>query len=361
MKPAASGRDFREDLLLREKVAILSDPRRIWGPARTVDVVETHFAWVFLTGDRAYKLKKPVCQGSMDYRTLASRERVCREELRLNRRLAPGVYLRVLPVRRSGTGSIRSRRAIPPIADWLIEMRRLPAARMLDRAIAEGTVAEPDLDRVMLKLAAFFACAGRRPMSRKAYLSRLRRQIRSNARELAARDLRLSRPRVREVESMQLDFLARNRRLLADRGSRLVDGHGDLRPEHVFLGAPAVRDPVIRRACVIDCLEFDADLRRLDPAEEIAFLALECTRLGARSLARGLIARFRIATADAAPAPLLHFYMSRRAAVRAQIAAWHLRDEAFAGEARKWRAHAHDYLRDASRHIRQALRGDPRV
>jgi uncharacterized protein len=351
---AAAARKFHDGATLREKVASFSDPRRSRSPSRTVEVIETHFAWVFLAADRAYKLKKPVCQASMDYRTLAARERACREELRLNRRLAPGVYLRVLPVKRGRAGSL-TRGTRVPIVDWVIEMRRLPAARMLDRAIANGTIRERDLDRVMHRLVTFFASAKGQPMNDQAYLTRLRRQIRRNARELAAPDLRLSRRRVAEVEKTQLAFLDRHARILVGRGSRLIEGHGDLRPEHVFIGAPSSRDRLIRRACVIDCLEFDADLRRLDPAEEIAFLALECARLGAVRLVADLIARYRSLAGDAASDPLLHFYMSRRAAVRAQIAAWHLRDPAFAGEARKWRAQAHDYLRDASRHIRGAL------
>jgi len=354
MKAAAAGGDSPADPMLREKVAFLSDPRRIGTPSRTVEVIETHFAWVFLAGDRAYKLKKAIRQGSMDYRTLASRERACRAELHLNRRLAPGVYLRVLPVRRGGAGGVRHARRVP-IVDWLIEMRRLPAARMLDRAIAEGTVRERDIGRVVRRLAAFFACAKPRPMSDRAYLSRLRRQIGRNARELAARDLALTRPRVSALEALQLEFLKRYASLLKGRGARIIEGHGDLRPEHIFLGTPRGRDRLTRRVCVIDCLEFDADLRRMDPAEEIAFLALECARLGAVRVSSDLIAQYRRVTGDAAPDPLVHFYMSRRATVRAQIAAWHLRDEAFAHDARHWRAHAHDYLRDAAWHIERAL------
>lgn len=106
---------------------------------------------------------------------------------------------------------------------------------------------------------------------------------------------------------------------------------------------------------MIDCLEFDPDLRRLDPAEEIAFLALECERLGATHVADDLVALYARGTGDPVPHALIHFYASRCAAVRAQIAVWHLRDEAFAGESRKWRARGHSYLADALRHARSAL------
>lgn len=334
---------------MREKVAWLADPCHYAGRRRPVEIIETHFAWVFLTGTRAYKLKKPLRQGSMDHRTLARRERACREELRLNRRLAPEVYIRVVPLHRDPNGSLSLRAAAGSrVADWLVQMRRLPATRMLDRVIAAGRLRPSDLDRLTAALAAFFRHAQRRPLTDGAYRARLSREIQRNADELCARDLGLSRSKIVSLSRAQLDFVSRHPRTLSGRGARLLDGHGDLRPEHVFLGTSSAP------ACVIDCLEFDRDLRRLDPAEELAFLALECARLGAAAAAEGLLARYRLAAGDPAPPTLIHFYKSRRAAVRAQIAAWHLRDPAFAGEWRAWNARAHSYLADALCHIQRA-------
>ncbi|HET9109167.1 MAG TPA: hypothetical protein VFN79_18470 [Steroidobacteraceae bacterium] len=341
------------EAVTREKVAWLADPCHYGRLRRPVEIIETHFAWVFLAGDRAYKLKKPLRQGSMDHRTLARRERACRDELRLNRRLAPHVYLRVVPLRRDRQGSFSLRPAAGArVTDWLVEMRRLPAARMLDRLIAARGLRPADLDGLVAVLAAFFRHALRRPLTDAAYRERLCREIRRNADELIASDLGLSRSKLVSLAEAQLAFVGRHPRTLAGRGARLLDGHGDLRPEHVFLGTSSMR------ACVIDCLEFDRDLRRLDPAEEVAFLALECERLGAAAAADGLLARYRRAAGDPAPPMLIQFYMSRRAAVRAQIAAWHLRDPAFAGEARAWKARADSYLADALRHIHRAVASD---
>jgi uncharacterized protein len=347
-RPARYTRSRRSRCSLEEKVAFLADARHYRKRPRTVETIETHFAWVFLAGERAYKLKKPLRQGSVNYSTLARRERVCRAELALNRRLAPGIYLRVVPLARNDAGGL-VRAAGVKVVDWLVEMVRLPAARMLDRAILTGAIGPRDLERLMARLAIFFRRAKRRPMSDRHYLARLRRQILRNAHELRAPDLALDRSLVEEVIRSQLTFLDRHGQLLAGRGARLLDGHGDLRPEHVFLGT--------RRAgaCVIDCLEFDPDLRRLDPAQEIAFLALECARLGAAHLADDLVAQYARATGDPAPRTLIHFYASRCAAVRAQIAAWHLRDAAYARDSRKWRGRAQSYLTDALRHIRSAV------
>jgi aminoglycoside phosphotransferase family enzyme len=342
-------RSGRSDAEMREKLAWLSDPRHYPRRPGAVEVLETHFAWVFLAGQRAYKLKKPLRQASMDYRTLRQRERACREELRLNRRLAPEVYLAVVPLARDEAGSLTLEGG--EVVDWLVQMRRLAAGRMLDRVIAAHGPRAKDIDRLMEKLAAFFRSAQPRPLTDGAYRARLRREIRHNCEELLSDDLHLRRGSVMRVAQAQLAFLGSHPRVFAGRGARVIDGHGDLRPEHVFLGTPS------KGACVIDCLEFDPDLRRLDPAEEIAFLALECERLGARRLATVLIERYLAAAPDPAPRELLHFYQSRRAAIRAQIAAWHLRDEAFVRESLEWRARAHSYLADALRHIEAAATG----
>jgi uncharacterized protein len=331
-----------------EKVAFLTDARHYRPRPRAIETIETHFAWVFLAGERAYKLKKPLRQASVDYTTLAHRERACRMELELNRRLAPGVYLRVMSLGRNRSGALTWGAGVQ-VVDWLVEMVRLPAARMLDRALCAGTITPRDLAAVMARLASFFRRAEPRPMSDRDYVARLRQQTLRNAQELHAPDLALDSSLVEEVIQVQLAFLDQHARLLRGRGARLRDGHGDLRPEHVFLGTRTAA------ACVIDCLEFDADLRRLDPAQEIAFLTLECERLGARDVADAWVALYPRATGDSPAQALIHFYASRCAAVRAQIAAWHLRDEAFAGESRKWRARGHSYLADALRHARSAV------
>ena len=331
-----------------EVVLFLADPRHYPHRPRTVQILETHFAWIFLAGERVYKLKKPLRQASMDYRTLALRRRACRAELDLNTRLAPTVYRRIVPLRRTRGGALTLRAGAGRIVDWLVQMRRLPAARLLDQAIGAHRVSDRDLDHVMIRLGAFFRRATREPMSDRAYRRELAGQIRACARELQSADLALDPVRVRGVIGLQLEWLARHGRVLSGRGRTLRDGHGDLRPEHVFLGAAG------HPACVIDCLEFDRRLRRLDPAEEMAFLALECARLGAARLGRDLLERYAESLQDRIPPAVWAFYMSRRALVRAQIAAWHLRDPEFSGQSRRWRLRAHSYLADASRLILRA-------
>jgi aminoglycoside phosphotransferase family enzyme len=329
---------------LREAQHYSERPRRI-------EVIETHFAWVFLTDSHAYKLKKPVMQDRMDYRTLAARRRGCRNELTLNRRLAATVYLAVVPITSAPDGRlVLGRSGIGRVVDWVVKMRRLPAERMLDCAIAEKSVRAQDLEAIARRLARFFAGAARRPMSASRYIARLRSRTLLNRHQLSAPELGLDERRVCEVSAMQLAFITQNEALLGRRGAQLIDGHGDLRPEHLYLGS-GPDEP-----CVIDCLEFDDDLRRLDPAEEMAFLVLECRKLGARGVARILLARYLRDAANPPPKSLIHFYMSERASTRAKIAAWHLHDARFAPQAALWRARAHSYLADAARYIRRAVR-----
>jgi aminoglycoside phosphotransferase family enzyme len=328
-----------------EKVEFLRDPRHYPDRPARVAVVETHFAWVFLTGRHAYKMKKPMRQASLDYRTIASRERACRNELRLNRRLAPTVYIAVVPLARRRNGELALGRG-RSVVDWLVKMRRLSASRMLDRAIARRAVTSGDLASLTDVLAAFFGRARREPMTPMAYKSRLRARTRRNARDLRAPDLGLDRAGIDPVIRAQLDFIAGASDLLGARGAKLIEGHGDLRPEHVWLGP---------RPLVIDCLEFDPGLRRLDPAEEMAFLALECARLGASRIGEDLLQRYRAAMQDPVPDALMQFYLSQRAATRAKIAAWHLRDPRY--RRRQWLTRANSYLEDARRCARLALRG----
>jgi len=198
---------------------------------------------------------------------------------------------------------------------------------------------------VTATLGGFFRRAQPMPMADAAYLARLRRRIRGNQRALSAALPDLERKLIDEVTNAQLGVLSLIEREVGGRGRCLVDGHGDLRAEHVALGPP-VR--------VIDCLEFDRDLRRLDPAEELAFLVLECRRLGAAPFARALLESYRQQTGDGISDAAFEFYVARRAATRAKIAAWHLRNGR-AADHRRWTRRAHACLEEALKSTRHVL------
>jgi uncharacterized protein len=328
-------------------VRFLRNPGHYPEVTRRVDVIETHFAWIFLTDLHAYKLKKPVRRGNMDYTTIAARRQVCLDELTLNRRLAPAVYLEVVPITRSPNHVLALGRR-GHVVDWVVKMRRLPAARMLDRAIAERTLRKGDAPALVAMLTRFFDGAVRQQLSGSRYVERMLERTVQNERDLCAPDLGLDARHISTIIEMQLAFLQQQERLVGTRGAHLVDGHGDLRPEHIYLGS----GPDL--PCVIDCLEFDSDLRWVDPAEEIAFLALECRKLGGSAVGRTLMARYRASTLTPPGAALMDFYTSQSAMTRAKLAAWHVRDPELVRDAGLWRARANNYLRIAAQHIRRA-------
>jgi aminoglycoside phosphotransferase family enzyme len=318
---------------LEAKVRFLSDCSAYPGGTSGVESIETHFAWVFLTDLHAYKLKKPIRFDRLDFRTLGARRRDCEDELRLNRRLAAGVYLDVVPLGMRGDGSFVLEGDGTPV-DWLVKMVKLPSALMLDRALGRGCVSSSDVRPVALHLAHFYRTQRVLELGGAAYRERLEQRVVANREELSAPDLGLPHDRVYALASRLLMALDNACTVVEARSSRVIEGHGDLRPEHVCLCTPP---------CVIDCLEFDLDLRILDPAEELAFLGLECARLGAAWMTPLLIDIYASETHDEVPAVLMQLYTSLRAFNRAKIVAWHLRD-AEVSSRKDWRAGALEYL-----------------
>jgi aminoglycoside phosphotransferase family enzyme len=146
-------------LTLAAKVEFLSRPSAYPEPIGEVSRRETHMSWVFLAGDKVFKLKKPVRFAYLDFSTLARREAMCRAELRLNRRLAPDVYLDVVPLVLSAQGL--SIGGPGEVVDWLVVMRRLEEHWALDRAIEEGRVKSSQLDRLVTTLGKFYRHAAR--------------------------------------------------------------------------------------------------------------------------------------------------------------------------------------------------------
>jgi len=336
MQPLA---DREQEWTLADKVAALG--RRDFYPEGTAAVTctETHMSWVFLTDQHAYKLKKPVRYEYLDFSTPDLRRFNCEEEIRLNRRLAPNVYLGVVPLT-AGAGGQLELGGPGSAVDWLVKMRRLPAAGMLDAAIAARTLRADGIARIAALLADFYAGAPHIDLDAGTYCKRFEREIALNRAELPRYGLLQD-----EIEAPlrgQAAFLRGQRGVLEQRAHerRILEGHGDLRPEHVYIGPPAM---------VIDCLEFNAALRLVDPVDEIGYLAMECERFGAPAIGECVLAAYAARTGDRPSAALLHFYMSLRACVRARLAIWHLRDEMVADRA-KWIERARDYLRHALRH-----------
>jgi len=339
-----------ESVSLAEKIEYLTSGRAFPDRPDRVETIETHFAWVFLSPQYAYKLKKPIRFGLIDFRELEARHAYCELEVTLNRRLAEAVYQRVVPLVGTASDIVLGDDGGGETVDWLVEMRRLPDNATLADASRGSLPTEDVLARIAQKLIAFYARTPPAPWDGPAYVEAVRRSSASIADDaLAAGGEACGLPphAVRRVAALQLEFIAAHQELLARRAAegRVVDAHGDLRAEHVFLTEPLQ---------IIDCLEFSVALRWLDAAEEVSFLALDCDRLGLGTAGERLLALYRRLADDAVPEPLLLFYRSRRALSRAVLAAWRVPEPS--SDAAAWRDRARWYLDACEKSITAASR-----
>ena len=319
---------------LADKVAFLQSPAAYAPAPAAVEVRETHMSWVFLAGPHVYKLKKPVRFPYLDFSTLARREAACRAELRLNRRLAPDVYLGVVPLTQSDGGLAVGGDGAP--VDWLVKMKRLDERDMLDSRIADGRLTVPRLDQLAAVLARFYRAAAPAFLSPAVHLADFAESLTFNKRVLLDPRYALPAGLVRRIDAAQRRFLARRGEAIAMRirHRRIVEGHGDLRPEHIWL------DNQVR---IIDCIEFNARLRVVDPFDEIAYLGLECERLGAAWAGDYLQRRMKCLLRDGPADELFTFYRCHRATLRARLAIAHLA-EAHPRTPEKWPKLALSYL-----------------
>jgi aminoglycoside phosphotransferase family enzyme len=323
---------------LAQKVEFLSQAAAYAHGAADMTLRETHMSWVFLAGDRVYKLKKPVRFPYLDFSTLARREAACRAELRLNRRLASDVYIDVMPLTVTDRGLALG--GDGTVVDWLVVMRRLDERETLQRAIGDNRLETWQLDRLVATLVQFYRRAAPSLWPPAIHLRDWQQSLSYNRRVLLDARLGLPAGLVRRIDSIQRRFIARRRRLLTRRilDRHILDGHGDLRPEHIWLG-----DPVR----IIDCLEFNPRLRAVDPFDEIAFLSLECERLGAAWAGQYLRRRAARGLRDGLTEELFLFYRCHRATLRARLAIAHLL-EPNPRTPEKWPRLARFYLRIAA-------------
>jgi aminoglycoside phosphotransferase family enzyme/predicted kinase len=285
--------------------------RRLTGS--TVELRETHISWVFLVGDRAYKLKKPLVLPFVDYGTPARRRALCREEVRLNRRLAPDAYLGVRAVVEGRDGlELRDQRHKGAV-DYVVEMRRYDEQHTLAARLARGELRRQDLEAVAHRIQAFHAsCPQWRGRLRGS--TAIRREVEQNLAQLL--DLCGSgweRDRIGSLGAVLTGFVATRAEELDRRrtGGLIRECHGDLRAEHVVLEGDAVT--------IVDCVEFDRALRTLDVADDLAFLMMDLAAIGGERYGEQLIVAYRRAGGDCGDDALMSFYAIHRTLVRVKV------------------------------------------
>jgi aminoglycoside phosphotransferase family enzyme/predicted kinase len=296
------------------------------------EFIETHISWVFLKQSGVWKVKKPVNLGFLDFSSLEKRRAACDAEVELNQRLAPGIYRGVVAVTRDAEGTHQFG-GEGEVVDWAVEMVRLDDSRRADLLLQHGALEVATVEHLAERIARFHAdmptnstiSACGEPDSILANVRQNFEQTRNTISKY------LDSAQAREIEAKQLGFIEQQRELLKHRtlSGRIRDGHGDLRLEHIYLTG---REPTI-----IDCIEFNAQLRYEDVCADIAFLSMDLERLGRVDLAERFLAVYARTSGDYELYRLVDFYQGYRAYVRAKVASM-LAADAGAGSAVRERA-----------------------
>jgi aminoglycoside phosphotransferase family enzyme/predicted kinase len=294
-------------------LAALSDPAFYPHPVRRVELIQTHISWVLLTGSYAYKIKKPVNLGFLDFTTLAARRHYCEEELRLNRRLAPDIYLDVVPI--TGTAQRPAIAGDGPAIEYAVKMTEFAQSALLDNALPRGEAGPATIEQLARKIADFHA--------------QLAPQDSAPGHDANATVLAPARENFEQMLPL-LDAPADIATLTAIRDwtlreygartaqfqHRYAEGcvrecHGDLHLGNIVLLDGA--------AIPFDCIEFNAALRWMDVMNEVAFLMMDLEAHGRRDLAFTFVGTYLETSGDYAGVRLLPFYVVYRAVVRAKI------------------------------------------
>jgi len=296
----------------------LSAPSAYHPVVEAVEVIQTHISVVFLVGSLAYKIKKAVDLGFVDYSTLEKRRHFCEEEVRLNRRLAPDIYLGVVPVTRQGR-TIRME-GTGEVVEWAVKMMRLPDAATLHAHLDRGDVGALALDELARRVSRFHASAESGDRVRaSAGFEAIARNARENFDQAIPQvGVTLSQSTFERLKLRTEASLARLHGIIESRAQRGIarDTHGDLRLDHVYWFPD--REPP-GDWVVVDCIEFNDRFRYADPVADIAFLTMELTLQGRGDLAASFTQAYLRASGDADGREMLSFYKAYRAAVRGKV------------------------------------------
>lgn len=295
-------------------IAGLRAPRAYPHPTDAIEVVETHISWIVLTGEFAYKIKKPVNLGFLDFSDLARRRFFCQEELRLNRRFAPDIYLSVEPI--GGPTGQPKVGCSEPLLDYAVKMRQFDQRGMFLSLLAAEKLGTTHIDRTADAIAEIHRAAARRvaPEQRLGSAEVVRRAVDETFRALFLRASDSEeRGRLAGLAEWAEYQLARLTPFMEDRRQRgfVRECHGDLHLGNlVWVGG---------RPVPFDCIEFDPALRWIDIVSEIAFLGMDLEARGAPALAYRFLNRYETLTGDYAGLRLWDYFRLYRALVRAKV------------------------------------------
>ncbi|QIK37784.1 AAA family ATPase [Caldichromatium japonicum] len=324
--------------------AALQHPAAYPHPTPDIQHLETHISHIFLAGDYAYKLKKPLNLGFLDFSTLEQRKYCCEEEVRLNRRLAPDLYLGVVTI----NGSLKAPRigGAGPILEYAVQMRRFPQTALLDRQTLT-----PELINRLAELIADFhlILPPAAPQSGFGSPERVLSPMLENLAQLRARlDLPEVRAAVDELDQWTRKRFVTLRPIIETRRIEgfVREGHGDLHRGNIAL--------VDQQIYIFDAIEFNPNLRWIDTASDIAFFVMDLEQAGEFAAARRFLNRYLERTGDYGALLVLDFYKVYRALVRAKVVAIRVGQDDLTSES------AATARRDLWRYLELALSYQPR-
>lgn len=293
----------------------MMDPSTYPHRVNEVRLIQTHISWVFVAGDRVYKVKKPVDFGFLDFTSLEKRLHFCREELRLNRRLCPEIYFDVWAIT-TDRGEIHLNGIGEPV-EWAVVMRRLPEAGMMQGLLAEGLVGRPEIDRIIARLVPFYESAATGPeVNRHGSLETVRFNVEENFSQTAPFvEKLLDGEQYQAIVEYTRAFLEKNDALFKRRvdEGRIKEGHGDLYSANICMESDG--DEVY----IFDCIEFNERFRCGDVAVDAAFLAMDLDYHGLPGLSAYFATALARETTDPGLMDLMDFYKCYRAYVRCKI------------------------------------------
>ena len=297
----------------RRLIQSLADPAVLGEGAEEVQTLQTHMSWILLAGPHAYKIKKPLDLGFADFSTLGKRRHFCEEELRINRRLAPELYLEVVPV--CGTPEAPTLGDLGEPIEYAVKMRRFPQDSLLDRVLRRGELRNEHIDELVRQVADFHRrievdANGRGFGTPEA----VRKPVDENFEPLEtdAPDAQITAllERLRDwsneqFQARQQDFAARKR------DGFIRECHGDLHLGNIVLWDDSV--------VIFDAIEFNENLRWIDVLSELAFLVMDLEDRGRPDFARRALNRYLEITGDYRGLGVLPYYLTYRALVRAKV------------------------------------------
>jgi len=314
---------------IQGRVAEMLEPKLYGKCVKRVRMIQTHTSWVFLTGTHAYKVKKPVNFGFLDYTALSSRRHFCNEEFRLNQILSPDIYIKVLPIvetrgrlRLGGRGRV---------LDYCLMMKQLPQQWIMTEQLRRGCVTFEHIDRIARSIADFHAQADRGPeVGRYGRMKTIRFNWDENFTQTEEFQGRTLTTRAFDQTRTAVDrFMAAKRALFRHRRAAgfVRRCHGDLHSRNIFVFPPdksgKSEGPEVR---IFDCIEFNPRFSCSDVASEIAFMAMDLDYWGRKDLADYFVERYLVYAGDTGLLRLLNFYKCYRAYVRGKVTSFVLND-----------------------------------